>query len=417
MGFKYLGLLGLIGFVSYLAKVRKPSLYGWIFIMLCAYLPISGKYPFNLGPGVNLINIFFLALFLTGRSISLRQDVRDPVQKMGVMWICVLVLAFFISILHTGINNIENLLVSLKRLLDPLIIYYFAKRLVYENDQKATLDGIIFGVIFFSGHLFLQGLDIGDKMRVGGFLGQANAAAAFIAAYAPLLLSSLSATRKKISSLILMAGLVLCVIAEVQTVSRGGIIGLGSGLLFVAIQSRKKIIKAAVLILAILVIASPALLPDRLMSRFEGKSISNNQEDTEAAISMSARTEVWSAAFSMILSNPFGVGMDRFTREIVNYGGPRLDAHNILLRVWGEMGTQGVLVFIALISRILIMGWKMTRKENEFEKFLGTGLVGGMLSLCITNMTSTTMLNSLIVSNMIVLAAISFQVFRCKPLS
>lgn len=411
MEFKYIGILGLIVFCCYLAKVHKPSLYGWIMTLLCVYIPVSGKFPFDLGPGINLINVFFVVLFFVGKCSQCRQETYDPVQKMGILWICVLFFAFIMSIFQVGFDNVGNLLVSLKRLLDPFIVYFFSKRLVQENDQRAVLDGIILGVIFFSWHLFLQGLDIGDKVRVGGFFDQANAAAAFIAAYAPLLLSSLNASKKLISSLIFIVSLVICGIAAVQTVSRGGIIALGLGLLLAASLSQKKIIKVTVWGLTLAIIVSPALLPEKLMSRFEGKNMSGNENDMEAKISMSARSEVWKASFPMILSNPIGVGLDGFQREIVNYGGPRMDAHNIYLRVWGEMGTQGLLVFLGLIFHLFKRGWQGSRaRENGFENLVGTALVGCILALCITNMTSTTMLNSLVVSYIGVLAAVSYQI-------
>ncbi len=409
MEFKYIGILGLIVFCCYLAKVHKPSLYGWIMTLLCVYIPISGKYPLDLWPGVNLINAFFLALFLLGKRTPSQQDVHDPVQKIGVMWICVLVFSFFISILGDGFDNIGNLLVSLKRLLDPLVIYYFAKRLVQENDQKAVVDGIILSVIFFSGHLFLQGLDIGSKVRVGGFLDQPNAAAAFIAAYGPLLLSSLSTSKKFCKSLVLIAALALCVVAQFQTVSRGGLIGLGLGLLLVTTLSQKTTIKIAVWGLALLMLASPSLLPDKLLSRFEGKSMSGNVNDFEAEASMNERKAVWQASLSMISSNPIGVGLDGFQSEITNYGAPRtMDAHNIYLRVCGEMGIQGLLIFLSLVYQLFKRGWREAKTgENEHGRLVGSALVGGMFAICATNMFSTTMLNSLVIGYVGVLAAIA----------
>lgn len=406
--FKHLGIIGLAAFIGYLVKVRKPSTYGLLFSLLCVYIPISGKYPFTFGSGLNVINAFYLVLFVIGLKRSVKRQ-NDGIWTVGILWGGVCVFALVVA----AIGNPEELgtqVVHLRRLLDPLIIYYFARRLSSESDRWVAIEGVAVGTFLFSAHLLFQGLDMGHKIRVGGFFAQANEAAAFVAAYCPILLAMFIMDKRNSAKILFLALVAICCFAQMQTVSRGGIIGMALGLVMTALFSRQVLLKFSVLAVILFVLVSPSLLPEKVLERFEGGSMSGVEGDREAEASAESRYEIWRGSFSMIVSNPLGVGLGGFIRNIRNYIPRGRDAHNIFLRVWGEMGTQGVVIFTILLVQFIRRGRQATGMlEDDISQIAGLAIIGGMAALCFTNLFSTTMLDSLIFNYMWILAAVSVR--------
>ena len=186
--FRLLGSLGLLVFIVYLASIRKPSLFGFILALLCAYLPMSEKFPFSFGFGINLLNISYIALLLARKGQHNNHTEIDGVKALGLWWVCICMFAMFLSYALYGEDS-GSLIALAKRLIDPFILYLFARRLDSNADQESVIDGMMVGTILFSFHLALQGLDMGQKIRIGGMMDQPNSAGAFVATYSCLVLA------------------------------------------------------------------------------------------------------------------------------------------------------------------------------------------------------------------------------------
>lgn len=408
--FRYVGGLGLIVFIWYLRRFRKPSLFGMIFALLCVYLPFSDKFPFALISGVNLLNGTFLTLWILGR--------RDPgagkddsVKLMAVKWAGISAFAMLLTALFHGPFFAGEQLSNLKRWLDPLILYWLATHLKDPYDRAVGVDGILLGLVLFSADLALEGADIGNKVRVGGGMGQANAAAAFVAAYSPLVIAMYVTTPSAMKKLILVGAMVICFWAEMQTVSRAGAIGFGVSLLVAASLSRRLSVNLVVWCLAGIILVVPTIVPDKLASRFEGKDMPGNADTQEAEVSAKSRLAIWQGAMSMIMSNPLGVGFGGFPLKIGEYGGPdKKDAHNMYLLVWAEMGLVGLLIFLALLFQLGKRGWQnIHRGEDPISFRIGLALVGGLAGLVFVNFFSVTMRDGSVFGYLWILAALAYK--------
>lgn len=408
--FKYVGILGLAVFVLYLLKVRKPSLFGGIFALLCIYLPFSDKFPFAYVTGVNLLNGTFLVLWFWGRKTA-GTGTDDSVKSMALKWAGVSVLAVLLSTLLQSVWFAWEELPALKRWLDPLILYFLATRLKEPADRLAVIDAILLGTTLFAADLALEGADIGDSVRVGGGMGQANSAAAFVAAYAPFILAIGVTTQIAWKKLIVLGALFVCFWAEIQTVSRAGFLGFGVGLVVVSSLSRQTLVKLAVWGLAVLMLAAPVFLPDKLTSRFEGKDMQGT-DSREAEASAEGRTIIWEGALSMVLSNPIGVGFGAFPLKIGEYGGlAKRDAHNMYLLVLAEMGYLGLLIFLAMLYRIGERGWQsLSHNDDYMARRVGLALVGGLAGLMVANFFSATMRDGTVSGYLWIMAAMAYKV-------
>jgi O-antigen ligase len=407
--FKHYAVLALFGYAFWLFRMRRPSLYGGVFSLFCIYLPLYRKLPFAILPGINGMNIFYLImLFLTWKGkINLYTREFDCVWKYGLLWIGILSLSTLFSMIFYY-DSFNDPLVQLKRWIDPIIIYYFARGLSSEVDRAAATDGIIAGLGLFSLHLSLQGLDMGDRIRLGGALEDINAAAAFIAAYSAIFVVLIAHAHSSILSLFLFIALLfVCIFAEFQTVSRSGIIGMVLAFLIAGIFSKKFFIIACMAILIGLSFFSTLLLPPKILSRFEGKSMTS-QIDNEAQISSDARFEIWSAATNIISANPLGIGMARFKKEIGNYGGPsRRDAHNAYLLIAAENGLPGLTVFLFLIWHLLKRGWNgMEIVKDKYSQIAGLTLFSAILALLVMNFFSVTIRDTSVFGYSMVFAGI-----------
>lgn len=418
--FKHYGAIGLLGYAFWVVRFRKPSIYGGFFSLFCVYLPLANKIPITIFPGINRVNVFFLILLFlsSGRKIEKSKQAFDGVWKYGVLWIFICTFSTFLVLIIYP-DSFSDSIVQLKRWIDPIIIYYFGRKLVSEADRAAATDGIAIGFGLFSLHLALQGMDLGDSMRVGGAMGDINAAGAFVAAYSSVIIALLArSTSTLIGFFSFISLLVIGIIAEIQTVSRSGILGLGLAILVAGFFSRNFFIKCGMVLLFIIPFFTFSLLPDKLIARFEGEDM-NRSGDSEAQISSENRFRIWSGAIKMTFSNPLGVGMDRFKKEIGNYGGlPGRDAHNAYLLIAAENGFAGLIIFLLLLWHLLKRGWNsMALSNDKNSQIAGLALFSAILALAFMNFFSVTMRDANVFGYCWILAAIAYNKTGLQPKS
>lgn len=172
---------------------------------------------------------------------------------------------------------------------------------------------------------------------------------------------TLAALPKRRSFFFIMAATIL--LADFLTFSRGGYLGVISGLLFLLVlQYRhwsariKKTIFAFVVLTAIIITASP--IGTRLVSSFNANEGSNQ-----------GRIEMWRAATNTISEHPFlGVGLGNYSLAIkpsAEYRDP-IYAHNLFLDIAAETGIVNALLFLALLLTSAYALFKQSRKSPFF---------------------------------------------------
>lgn len=403
--------------MHWLLRVKRPSFYGMVFSLLCVYIPLSGKVEDllfktfeSLPPGVNPLNLFFLLLFIF---IPKRQGSSDAQDKVW-MWFCLWCIGLVFSALTSAFLNesrpLTDLMTMLKRWVDPIIVYYFARKLHTENDRSVAFAGMALGVAFFAIHLFGQGLDFGDKVRIGGLMNDPNAAAAFMAAYVSVFIAIMTNTEKGKRVIFFFGLTLLACFAEFQTVSRGGALGMGVSILVSVWFSKKKSTKFLILaFFAVALLLLPSFIPEKLSARFAGQDMHGSEGTDEAEVSSNVRLAIWAAGVQLCLSNPLGVGIGNFQSQIGEYGGPAFrDAHNMYLLVCAEMGWLGLFVYLILLYQL----YRRAREglicsgTDRISIMAGQALAGATLALIFTNMFSATLRDIWVFGYLAILAAI-----------
>jgi len=202
-------------------------------------------------------------------------------------------------------------------------------------------------------------------MREAGVLGYAgeNGMGAFQAEFAVFLLGLAVFAKRRILKLGLLAIAGTSIYCLVLTFSRGGYLGFLAGLLAIGLLADKR----AIVALLIILIGWQAFVPNAVRERV----LSTYQEGEGLESSAQERVQIWQDAVSVIQHNPFlGTGFD--TYKFMGRVGPYEDTHNYYLKVFLEMGTLGLLLFLWLLGAACKVALQLYRSSTgQLLKGLG----------------------------------------------
>jgi O-antigen ligase len=252
----------------------------------------------------------------------------------------------------------------------------------------ATLSAL-YGVVFARGDALAQGTS-----RLAGAGEDANSEAMLLVAGIALAVGLASVREfSPTARVAAMAAGLIQLVALIDTVSRGGLVGLaavvGLGIVFAGRRRRLPLslsaIAGAVCMAGYyLSVASPA-------ARARITTINSG----------SGRVDIWTVAWRMVQARPLtGVGVGNFSDSTVNYlfqpgaipssryivDVPEV-AHNVYLQVLAETGAVGLLLFMGLLVGLLWCGvraaWQFASSGDETMEILTRAVVvsiGGMLA-------------------------------------
>jgi probable O-glycosylation ligase (exosortase A-associated) len=203
----------------------------------------------------------------------------------------------------------------------------------------------------------------------------------------PLLAVMLFSERGSAKRLLLAAVAALCLYVTLMTGARAGLISLAVVTLLLVLVSRRKLIVAALLGIALLVLW--VRLPQSLKDRYATLQTYR----TEATYQ--TRVETAKLGFRMFEDHPLtGVGLGSFmVARAEEYDGVWLQPHNVYAQVAAEMGVLGIIAFVAFLVSLL------NTCRAARRRLPGTGL----------SIPETRWLDRLCVGLMIVLAALLVQ--------
>ncbi|MDO8240572.1 MAG: O-antigen ligase family protein [Candidatus Moranbacteria bacterium] len=166
--------------------------------------------------------------------------------------------------------------------------------------------------------------------------------------------------RKKLA--IFGCGLIL--LADLLTFSRGGYVGIFSGLVFVGIffwkktERKYKVVTSIVLLMGLSILLVPSPISQRFLSSFDLQEGSNQ-----------GRMAMWGKAMEVTLEHPLlGVGIGNYPLEVnpvATYRDP-IYAHNTYLDVAAETGLINMLVWIGIL---LVTGLGFLQKSKQENLF------------------------------------------------
>lgn len=234
--------------------------------------------------------------------------------------------------------------------LSGFVLYFLTVNLVSSAKVLTNLvwAGILSGTVVSI--IGIYQILSGQFERSLGTRGDPNYFASYLVVLIPLALSFLWSERSGVKKMILTIGVFLLVICSVLTFSRGALIALAGGLLWLVLKRRDKALTTIVVISLALTIIVPSLFI------FPRLSEALFEREKYGGVSVSKRSGTLEAGIAMLVDNPvFGVGVGNFRYYYLKYAQPgtyrseQLEAHNTFLEVGAELGLIGLAFFVWLI--------------------------------------------------------------------
>jgi O-antigen ligase len=172
--------------------------------------------------------------------------------------------------------------------------------------------------------------------------------------------------RHKIFQLGLLATLVTSSLCVVYSGSRTAYVGLIAFLLWWWFQSQRKwrLLVYMVFLGAIFL----AVVPDQYIERFQ--SIGGQEKEGH---SRQTRIVILEDAIAIFLEHPWGVGVASFPAVRMARFGRVQDTHNLYLEVATNLGIQGLLIFLYLVT-VMMLGYRRAMKSFGAQQGVLTAL-------------------------------------------
>lgn len=279
-----------------------------------------------------------------------------------------------------------------------IVGYAVAGALIFEG--LVVLEQRFLGVIFTAenlGRLISLKSKVGGEtmVRLAGTLNHPNDLAMYLNLCLPLTGFMLAIEKKPLRRIYLLAAVILAMIAEVWSGSRGGWLGLavaiGAGVFF---WSRKRgtnpIVGMAVMGFSLCLL---------FVALFVGSQTFRDRLVEGDAGSAEVRYPLMEVAMEMISENPaLGVGLNLYTREMIPYDRTNHfiayrynhPVHNTFLMVGAETGLPSMLLLAIFIFLMVKETYRITMVNDGVVSIMGIGLMGTLVSWFIHNQVNLT---------------------------
>lgn len=355
----------------------------------------------SLAPGLSIKNLV-LYLVLTGIAINAAVARNRKVEMTGVlvMFSLLILYAFFTwltlsFVIRDPEYQVRAGFISLKsNLVDQFLTFLiFFYGLMHLKDAIWVLRAIIWIVMLGNVVTIIDTMNIPDlgllptprkQGRFEGFLGQPNEYGQFLAFFLPACIAVFLNVSGKLR---MLAG--ICVfsslLALVLTGSRGAYAGVLVGAIIASFYLRQYIaaqtvVRAAttatVTCTVVIVITFLTGYADLMLSRFSGI-------EGTAHVATSGRSSLWSNALESMMENPVtfvsGYGFHSYASSRTF----RLATHNTYLSYLYNLGSVGLLLFVAIFARILAAARNALANAPQELRYQIGALVFGLFSFLI----------------------------------
>jgi putative inorganic carbon (hco3(-)) transporter len=204
---------------------------------------------------------------------------------------------------------------------------------------------------------------------VGSFLSDENDVALAMNMALPYAVALTVLEKSLVLRLLAMGSTVLILFASVETLSRGGFIGLAFMGLVIWMQSRRKLV--SMVVIGALVVSVVAFAPAKYWSDMASIARADERGDTGYQ-----RIFSWNVAWQIFLDNPvFGVGPNNYPYTAWRYETTVADeigyhlygraAHSLYYTLLPEMGTVGTGIFVAMLMHGIRGRRRLRRATRE----------------------------------------------------
>jgi O-antigen ligase len=346
-------------------------------------------------PGVNPLNIILgtvFAAWATGRVLR-----REPIVRGGrIGWALVAIMTIAaLSIVRGGAfptgyhYEVGDSSISLFRVGVTFATYFIALCIVRgERDRKLLTWAIVIGLLAEA----LVTARLGRNGRGGraiGSVGQSNELGAFLAMYSVVAAALFLGVRNWFGKAVLMGTFVVGCYALMISLSRGSMLALAAGLVYIGFRTSRVLGVLVVLALVASPLWAPQYVKDRMMET--QRSAGGGSDEMELEGSSQLRIDTWKAIGKLVADHPLdGVGFDGLSYVLPETGEElgievKDSAHNTFMRFLGEMGIFGLAAFCFLLWkcwRLSVEG--MNAARTMFDRQLSIGLGGATIAMAVS---------------------------------
>ncbi len=390
------------------AVLSLPTFYGidFLYRQHTAFTVLANGFP------VYLFDLLFFPLFALWIYELWLTPNHPPVRFPGgwILPLGVLLLINLVSALFVAPEPFYSFSMVYLQLKSYLLVLYLANNIRDERTFRAlgyAFAGVLVfealvvfeqrfvGVIFTAENLnreiqLVSKVGMGSLVRLAGTLSHPNVLAMYLNLMLPWVIFLAAIERRIVVRALLMVSILLAVIVEVWSGSRGAWIGfgvaMGTGIfLWMRKSGRNPLIGlgvAAVLALVVFagLFAGSTTFRDRLVEGDRGAA--------------QVRFPLMDVATEMIKENPvLGVGLNNYTREMgkydrtTSYIASRYEhsVHNTFLLLGAETGLPTLIIFSALFVLLVREAYRVFRLNHGVLSATGVGILGMLLSWFIHN--------------------------------
>jgi len=317
------------------AEPATGFLYGWLLLALFieyarpASVLTFLDFPFFYSiPPLSLLVVTFFAPGLR----SMREIFADSIAK----WVFIFLALILVSVLLAPMMEVAWNIATM--VLGRVFLFIMICRLM---TSESRIRGVIFTL--FLAHMFLLSMNMDVLLNpeqrgyIDGatFLGDGNDFALSLCLLLPCMVEIALASRKKLTKLVVWAGVITIVLAIVATQSRGGTLGVVAVFSYLWWRSPKKL--ATMVAIGIISVAALVFAPPEYFTRMA------TMQDTSSDGSAQGRINAWKGAIGMGAKNPLGIGAGHFGAR---WG---LTAHSTYMLAFAELGPLGLTCVLMLV--------------------------------------------------------------------
>lgn len=285
-----------------------------------------------------------------------------------------------------SLTNIDPRLADWKNYMVMPVVLLLTAATVRETRQMKILIAVMCVAVLLVDSSFwdtVSGRDFSSfayDLQDEGDAGYAgvNGLAAFEAQITVFLLALVVFERKRLFYLAYAALAIFSGTCLMYSLSRGGYLAILGGCLFVGLVKERKLL----ILLAVFAYSWSSLVPNAVQQR-----VQMTYDRTEGKLDHSAqvRVDLWEEGLQLFQAHPvLGLGFDTYayTKHVHGYQ----DSHNIYMKVLVETGIVGLLLFLLLLAKTFLTGYRLFRHARDpFLSSLGLGLAAWMVSAAIAN--------------------------------
>lgn len=327
---------------------KRPA----IGVLVFTWLSLMNPHRLTYGPAFN----FPFAAMIAGFTVLCLFISKEP-KRLPMRPLTWTLLLFTVWMCVTSVFALEPLLVwrEWDRVMKTLLMIFISMAaLNTEKDLKrfVIVVALSLGIFGLKGGIFT--VMSGGSFRVygpsGSYIEENNSMALALVTVLPLIWYLRSLVKNKYLVAAVIATTAFSALAAMGSYSRGALVGGAIMLLYLALQSPKKLQTLAMVVVLGGLIA--AVMPDQWFARMD--TINDYKGDGSAM----GRINAWKFAVNVASDNLLGGGFNVFSRRMFAIYAPNPDdyhvAHSIYFQVLGDHGYLGLALFLT----VMLLTWR-----------------------------------------------------------